>query len=37
MEDLKNNDEISLEGKEKDIKNSNIFPFFETYEELNKL
>ena len=37
MEDLKNNDEITLEGKEKDIKNSNIFPFFETYEELNKL
>ena len=37
MDDLKNNDEITLEGKEKDIKNSNIFPFFETYEELNKL
>ena len=37
MEDSKTNEEIILEGKEKDIKNSNIVPFCELYESLRKI
>ena len=37
MEDSKTNEEIILEGKEKDIKNSNIVPFCELYESLRNI